>query len=156
MNITVLYGTETGNAEMLAEDIAAHLEGDNDDVVCTNLSDFAPADFAPERFYLVVCSTYGDGELPASAKPFAEAMEAEKPDLAGIHFAIFGLGDTEYDTTHNFGSQIIVGLLTGQGATQIGERVTHDASGPHMADEIAMKWADDVVELARTRIGADA
>ena len=155
MNLTVLYGTETGNAEMLAEDIAAHLEGDHD-VVCTNLCDFAPDDFTAERFYLIICSTYGDGELPASAKPFAEAMEASRPDLAGIHYAIFGLGDTEYDTTHNFGSQIIVGLLTGQGATQIGERVTHDASGPHMADELAMDWADRVVELARSRIGEAA
>ena len=91
MNITVLYGTETGNAEMLAEDVAAHLEAAHE-VACTNLSDFAPADFDSGQFYLVICSTYGDGELPASAKPFAEAMEAEMPDLAGVHFAIFGLG----------------------------------------------------------------
>ena len=98
MNITVLYGTETGNAEMLAEDVAAHLEGDHE-VTCTNLSDFAPGDFDRGSFYLVVCSTYGDGELPASAKPFAEAMEAEKPDLAGVHFSIFGLGDTVMERT---------------------------------------------------------
>jgi MioC protein len=155
MNITVLYGTETGNAEMLAEDVAAHLEGEHD-VACTNLSDFAPGDFTPDRFYLVVCSTYGDGELPASAKPFAEAMEAAKPDLAGVHFAIFGLGDTEYDSTHNFGSQIVAGLLTARGATQVGERATHDASGPHMADDLAMQWADASVELARSRLGQAA
>jgi MioC protein len=155
MNITVLYGTETGNAEMLAEDVAAHLEGDHA-VSCTNLSDFAPADFTADHFYLVICSTYGDGELPASAKPFAAAMEAEKPDLAGIHFAIFGLGDTEYDSTHNFGSQIVAGLLAAQGATQVGERVIHDASGAHMADDLAMEWADASVERARTRLGQAA
>ena len=66
MNITVLYGTETGNAEMLAEDVASHLEGDHE-VTCTNLSDFAPGDFDSGTFYLVICSTYGDGELPSSA-----------------------------------------------------------------------------------------
>lgn len=155
MNITILYGTETGNAEMLAEDVAAHLEGDHE-VTCTNLSDFAPGDFHGDSFYLVICSTYGDGELPASAKPFAEAMEAAKPDLSGIHFAIFGLGDTEYDSTHNFGSQIVAGLLTGRGAIQVGERVIHDASGAHMADDLAMEWADASVELARTRLGKAA
>jgi MioC protein len=155
MNVTVLYGTETGNAEMLAEDVAAHLEGDHD-VTCTNLSDFAPGDFSSEHFYLVICSTYGDGELPASAKPFAEAMEAAQPDLAGIHFAIFGLGDTEYDSTHNFGSQIIADLLKSRGAAQVGERVTHDASGDHMADDLAMQWADAVTELARNRLGEAA
>ncbi|MCB1370979.1 MAG: flavodoxin domain-containing protein [Rhodovulum sp.] len=155
MNITVLYGTETGNAEMLAEDVTAHLEGDHE-VTCTNLSDFAPSDFAPEQFYLVICSTYGDGELPSSAKPFAEAMETAQPDLAGIHFAIFGLGDTEYDETHNFGSQIIADMLKGRGAAQIGDRVIHDASGADMADDLAMEWADAVVELARTRVGEAA
>ena len=155
MNIAVLYGTETGNAEMLAEDVAAHLEGGND-VTCTNLSDFAPADFTPDQFYLVICSTYGDGELPSSAKPFAEAMEQARPDLAGIHFAIFGLGDAEYDATHNFGSQIVADLLKGRGATQVGERVIHDASGAHMADDLAFQWADASVELARARLGADA
>ncbi len=30
MNIKVLCGTETGNAEMLAEDVAAHLEDDHE------------------------------------------------------------------------------------------------------------------------------
>jgi len=155
MNITVLYGTETGNAEMLAEDVAAHLEGAHE-VACTNLSDFAPADFDPGQFYLVICSTYGDGELPASAKPFAEAMEAEMPDLAGVHFAIFGLGDTEYEDTHNFGSQIIAEMLQARGATQIGERVLHDASGGDMADDLAMDWADSVVELAAQQMKEDA
>lgn len=155
MNITVLYGTETGNAEMLAEDVAAHLEGDHE-VACTNLSDFGPADFAAEQFYLVICSTYGDGELPASAKPFAEAMATAKPDLSGIHFAIFGLGDSEYDETHNFGSRIVAEILAGQGATQVGDRVIHDASGPDMADDLAMDWADTVVELARERLGEAA
>jgi MioC protein len=155
MNITVLYGTETGNAEMLAEDVAAHLEGDHE-VTCTNLSDFAPADFTADHFYLVICSTYGDGELPSSAKPFAEAMEQARPDLAGIHFAIFGLGDTEYDATHNFGSQIVADMLKGRGAIQVGERVIHDASGAHMADDLAMEWADASVELARARVGEAA
>lgn len=155
MNIRILYGTETGNAEMLAEDVAAHLERAHD-VTCTNLSDFAPADFAAEHFYLVICSTYGDGELPASAQPFAEAMETAKPDLSGIHFAIFGLGDSEYDGTHNFGSRIIAEILSAQGATQIGDRVIHDASGSDMADDLAMEWADAVVELARETLGEAA
>lgn len=155
MKITVLYGTETGNAEMLAEDVTAHLEGDHE-VTCTNLSDFAPSDFALDQFYLVICSTYGDGELPASAKPFAEAMDQARPDLAGIHFAIFGLGDTEYDATHNFGSQIVADMLKARGALQIGDRVIHDASGSDMADDLAMEWADTVVAAARARVGEAA
>jgi len=140
MTLAILYGTETGNAEMLAEDIAAHLSAFAPEV--TNLSDFDPADFDPGTFYLIVCSTYGDGELPASAKPFAQKMEAQKPDLSGLDFAIFGMGDSEYAETFNFGGKRIEELLTAAGARLRGTRVTHDASGPDMAEDLALPWAD--------------
>jgi MioC protein len=152
MQIALLFGTETGNAEMLAEDLADHLSGHEAEV--TNLSDFDPADFTAGTLYLIVTSTYGDGELPASAKPFEEAMTAQAPTLAGIHFAVFGLGDSEYDETFNFGGKRIEALMTGAGAVMLGERVTHDASGSDLAEDLAMPWADAVVALAETALAA--
>lgn len=145
MQIAILYGTETGNAEMLAEDIAAHLSDHGASV--TNLSDFDPSDFDTGTFYLVVTSTYGDGELPASAQPFAEKMAAQTPDLTGIRFAVFGMGDSEYPETFNFGGKRMEELLAGAGATLVGERITHDASGSDMADDLALPWADEVLGL---------
>lgn len=155
MKITILYGTETGNAEMLAEDIQADLEAAHE-VVCENLADADPGDFDPTRLYLLVCSTYGDGELPASAKPFAEAVESSQPDLSNVHFGIFGLGDSEYDETFNHGPKRLAELMLARGARQIGERVAHDASGPDMAEDLALPWAEAVVAEAEERIGAPA
>jgi MioC protein len=155
MMITILYGTETGNAEMLAEDIQAELESDHE-VECLNLSDMDPGDFDPERFYLMVCSTYGDGELPASAQPFGEAMEAVKPDLSAIHFAIFGLGDSEYEDTFNHGPKRLAEMMIAQGAIQIGERVAHDASGDDMAEDIALPWAEAVIAEVGEKLGEPA
>lgn len=151
MNIMLLYGTETGNAEMLAEDIMAELDGDHE-VECRNLSDFGPDEFATGRLYMIVCSTYGDGELPASAQPFAEALKAAAPNLSDIHFAIFGLGDSEYEETFNFGSKGLAELLSRYGAVQIGERVIHDASGSDMAEDLAFPWAARIVALAEEKI----
>ncbi|PTW99939.1 flavodoxin domain-containing protein [Pararhodobacter aggregans] len=145
MQIAVLYGTETGNAEMLAEDIASHLS--DHDASVTNLSDFDPAGFDPETFYIVVTSTYGDGELPASAQPFAAAMEKVRPDLTGLRFAIFGMGDSEYPETFNFGGKRLEEILTGAGAERVGERVTHDASGADMADDLALPWIDAILSM---------
>jgi MioC protein len=142
MKIAILYGTETGNAEMLAEDIAAHLA--DHDVTVTNLADTDPGDFDPDVLHLIVTSTYGDGELPASARLFAERMAAASPDLAGVHFAVFGMGDSEYPETFNFGGKRIEEMMTASGARMLGARVTHDASG----SDLAMPWADDVVALA--------
>lgn len=143
MQIAILYGTETGNAEMLAEDIADHLS--DHDASVTNLADFDPTDFDPDTFYVIVSSTYGDGELPASAQPFAERMAAQKPDLAGIRFAVFGMGDSEYPETFNFGGKRMEELLTSAGAEMVGERVTHDASGSDMADDLALPWVEGVL-----------
>ncbi|MCR4268189.1 flavodoxin domain-containing protein [Nitratireductor sp. ZSWI3] len=152
MNIILLYGTETGNAEMLAEDIMVELEGEHT-VECRSLSDFDPGEFDAGRLHMIVCSTYGDGELPASAQPFAEALKASAPSLSGIHFAIFGLGDSEYEETFNFGSKGLAELLAAYGAAQIGERVTHDASGSDMAEDLAFPWAARIVALAEEKIG---
>lgn len=155
MKITILYGTETGNAEMLAEDIQSELEAEHE-VECLNLSDMAPGDFDPSRFYLLVCSTYGDGELPASAQPFAAAMAAEAPDLSAIHFAIFGLGDSEYDETFNHGPKQLAELMAARGARQIGARVAHDASGGDMAEDLAFPWAEAVIAEMATAKGEAA
>ena len=144
MKITILYGTETGNAEMLAEDIQSEIEADHE-VDLSNLEDFAPGDFDPECFYLLVCSTYGDGDLPASAQPFA-----------AIHFAIFGLGDSEYDETFNHGPKKLAELMIAHGAQQVGERVAHDASGSDMAEDLAFPWAEAVIADVSEKLGEAA
>lgn len=155
MKLAILYGTETGNAEMLAEDLQSALEADHE-VGVANLSDIAPGDLDGETFYLVVCSTYGDGELPASAQPFGAALDADEPDLSHVHFAIFGLGDSAYPDTYNGGSAVLAAALAQRGATMIGDRVTHDASGPDLAEDLALPWAEAVIAEAATRLGAAA
>lgn len=152
MQISLLYGTETGNAEMLAEDIAGHLDGH--DVVVTNLCDVDPLGFDTQTLYLLVTSTYGEGELPASAKPFGTAMAAQAPDLTGVRFAVFGLGDSAYPETFNFGGKALEEILTNAGATPLSARVAHDASGGDMADDLALPWADAVVAEATKVLGA--
>ena len=56
MKVAILFGTETGNAEMLAEDIKTALEDDHD-VTCRDLGDVDPAELDGEAFGVVVCST---------------------------------------------------------------------------------------------------
>jgi len=145
MKISVLYGTETGNAEMLAEDIQTALEDDHD-VSCRNLADIDPAGLSGEEFLILVCSTYGEGDLPASAQPFAKRLDEGNFDLSAVRFAIFGLGDSEYEETFTHGSLKLSQRLQAQGAVQIGDRLTHDASQGEMPEDIAVPWAKAIVE----------
>ena len=144
MQISILFGTETGNAEMLAEDLELSLQDDHD-VECHNMIAVDPGDLNSERFYLVICSTYGDGEMPFSAKPFVEKLEAEKPDLSGLRFAMFGLGDMVYEETFNFAPIGLAKLFKELGATQVGDQVAHDASGPDLAEDMIVPWAESIL-----------
>lgn len=138
MKIALLYGTETGNAEMLCEDIEAEFGADHQ-IDVANLADIDPAALEPGVFHVVVSSTYGEGKLPASTQPFAEKLVAAGPDLSGLHFAVFGLGDTEYETFGR-GSETLAALLTDLGAVQVGPRVVHDVASGDLAEDVAFPW----------------
>ncbi|WP_269537201.1 assimilatory sulfite reductase (NADPH) flavoprotein subunit [Cerasicoccus fimbriatus] len=96
--LTILYGTESGNAEELASRAkkAAAAKGFKPKTV--DMGDYKTADFAKEKNLLVICSTWGDGEPPDRAVPFYEFVMGDKaPKLEGARFSVLSLGDTAYE-----------------------------------------------------------
>jgi MioC protein len=144
MNITIIYGTETGNGELLAEDMQAELQADHT-VTVRNMTDCTATVLGPDTLVLVIVSTYGDGELPASAKGFHAALEERRPSLTGARFAIFGLGDSHYKSTFGRGSERFETLLLELGAARVGARSVHDASGPDYAEDQMRTWLEQVL-----------
>lgn len=140
---TVLFGTESGGAELVAEELR-RLFSDDADVEVRDLGETSVGDLDAERLHLLVCSTYGDGEVPTAARPFLAELGAEQPDLAGLRFAVFGMGDRSYDRTYSRGSELIAEALRACGAAQVGEYGRHDAGGPIPAAEAAREWATGV------------
>jgi len=151
----ILYGTESGNSEMVAEDLRAQLADDYETEI-SDLRDFDPANLAPASFYIVVCSSYGEGELPDSALPFSEALDALAPDLTGLRYAMFGLGDTFYEETYSQGSEIIDRRFAELGATRVGEYGRHDASTWDPPSDRALEWLPTIVEEASAETVATA
>ena len=146
MKIGMYYGSETGNSEMLCEDIEAEL-GAGYECDIQSLADVDPAALDPDTFYLFVTSTYGNGDLPSTALPFEEALTGGQPDLTGIRFAIFGLGDMVFAETFAQGSEKLAQMLKDRGALQVGERGIHDASGMEMPEDIALPWVRGIMDL---------
>ncbi len=143
MTVVALYGTESGNSEMIAEDIADAL---GETVQVEDMSAFDPADLDMSALYLVICSSHGDGELPAGARPFFERLEATRPNLTELRYAMFGLGDRTYAETYSQGSEHIDRLFGELGATRVGTYGRHDASGFDDASELGIAWARAVVD----------
>jgi MioC protein len=145
MKFTVLYGTESGNSELIAEDLGAKLNEEHEAEV-VDLKDFDPNAMTPDSFYLVVCSTHGEGELPNTALPFFDALNAAAPDLTGVRYAMFGLGDTFYEETYSHGSEILDKRFTELGAKRVGEYGRHDASSWDLGSDLALEWLPGVIE----------
>ena len=146
MAAVILYGTETGTGELVADAIADVLAADYDPSIY-DMAEYAAEDLDTDDFLVVVCSTYGEGELPSSAIPFADELDEEKPDLTGLRFAVFGMGDSVYDDTYNRGGEIMAEKLTGLGATQVGEHFRHDASSAIKPTKAAEEWAQALPAL---------
>ncbi|WP_394194483.1 flavodoxin domain-containing protein [Microbacterium foliorum] len=143
MIIHVLFGTESGNAELVASDIADALQ-DEHDVRVDDLTDAAD-DIGSADLTLIVCSTHGEGDLPQSAVPFVDALRSDRPDLTGLTFAVFGLGDSSYPN-YSKGSEHVEVLLRELGASRIGEYGRHDANGRSDPSDVGVEWARSVIE----------
>jgi MioC protein len=139
--VVILFGTESGNAEFAAEDMAEALDSRDCEVV--DMTDFEVEDFSPEALYLVISSTHGEGDLPSGAVPFLEALARDKPDLTGVDYAMFGLGDSSYEH-YSRGSEIIDEKLTELGARRVGEYGRHDAETGTLPNSLAVAWAKKV------------
>lgn len=139
MHLQFLHGTETSNAELLCADLVAEF-GAEYDCSTASLDDVAPTDLKEGVFYVFVCSTFGSGDVPATAERFYAEMQNAKPDLSKIRFAIFGLGDRIFGETFNQGSQKLRDALLSCSATQVGERGIYDTSGDALPEEVAIPW----------------
>lgn len=96
--LTVLYGSESGNAEQLAGKIAKAAEKQGFKATISNMSDAKPAALTKAENILVVVSTWGEGDPPDSAVSYYENfMDDGMPQLANVNFSVCGLGDTSYE-----------------------------------------------------------
>jgi cytochrome P450/flavodoxin len=141
--IVVLYGTESGNAETIA-DLLTEEFSDSLKIRAVDMTDATSADVRPENLTLVICSTHGEGELPSSARPFAELLDDERPDLTGVRYAMFGLGDSSYEF-YSRGSEHLDARFAALGATRFGEYGRHDAVDGTLPNDRVLAWARAIV-----------
>lgn len=139
--ITVLYGTETGNSELLAMDICKL--GEQSGLECVNfgMDEVDNSDFSEIENLLIVCSTWGDGEQPDNAIDLWDYVEELGNDeLQNMKFSVLALGDTAFDLFCEAGKEWDR-ILEEKGATRIYERVDCDVDYEDDAEE----WIENVI-----------
>ena len=86
MRIKLIYGSDTGNTELVTEDLVKLLGN----VEVTTVADLTPEDWDYDNFILGIPTWY-DGELQSDWEEYFE--EFKTIDFTGKKVAIFGLGD---------------------------------------------------------------
>ncbi len=136
--LTILFGSQTGNAENLSKRIAKEAGKRGFAPTVQDLGKYATAQLASEQTLLVVTSTFGDGEPPDSAKAFWEFLNSDgAPKLAQTKFSVLALGDTNYAKFCAFGKSVDE-RLEKLGAARVHPRTDCDVE----YEEPFAKWLD--------------
>ncbi|MBD5633713.1 MAG: flavodoxin domain-containing protein [Candidatus Eremiobacteraeota bacterium] len=145
-NVSILVGTMTGTAELVASEVQAALEGAGHQATVTLMDDLTPATFEDDAVFLICTSTYGNGDVPDNAQALFAALETSRPDLSNVRFGLIALGDRTYKATFCQGGLRFDALLRELGAKRIGDALLHDAGAGTLPEDVAAAWS---VEWAR-------
>lgn len=149
--LTVLYGTESGNCEVLADRTVKTAKKRGFQASMKNMSEVSPADLAKTSNLLVIVSTWGDGDPPETAVSFFKDFMASDVSLADVKFSVCGLGDTSYEKFCQTGKDIDF-KLESLGAARVSARVDCDVD----YEEAYIDWLEvALVALAPTSVAVN-
>jgi len=140
-SMTVLYGSQTGNGEGVAKQLAEQARSKGFEVRISSLSDYKPANLKRESLVSFVISTHGEGDPPDDAEIFHEfLLSGNAPVLAGLKYAVLALGDSSYikfcETGREFDTR-----LAELGAERLAPIVECDLD----YESSAAEWAEEIV-----------
>ena len=96
--VTILYGSRTGNAESLAAETARLVESHDMAATVVAMDEIDPESLVNIDRALIICSTYGEGDMPDNAQQLWDHVNAVKMDLSQLNYSVLALGDHAYET----------------------------------------------------------
>ena len=142
-DLLLIFGTETGNAEELADDAAHSAESFDLNPTVMDMEDITPGDISGAKRLIVICSTWGEGEQPVNAQELYDAVsESEDGSMEGVNFAVLALGDTAFEFFCESGKEWDA-ILEEKGGKRTNERLDCDTD----YDDYAEEWIGATLAL---------
>jgi sulfite reductase (NADPH) flavoprotein alpha-component len=96
-DVTILYGSKSGNARFVAEETARYLHSQNITTDVQNMKRFSPGKLATISNLFIIVSTHGEGDPPPAAAPFYEQLFTSEIPLQHLSYSLCALGDSDYE-----------------------------------------------------------
>ena len=156
LELTILVGTQTGVAQLVAQEIELRLDGEDIRIKTLVMDDLDPGVFDGGGLFLICTSTYGQGDVPDNAKQLYEGLQQLRPDLSNVRYGVIGLGDNgTHASTFCFAAKKFDSLLGELGARRIGDPLFND-SCIGLPEDDAAEWIESWIPLCRKQLSLEA
>ena len=143
--LLIIVGTETGNAEALADDAKIFANKVNLNAKVMDMDDVSVEEISNSKYLLICCSTWGEGDQPTNAEDlYEETCNATDDCMKGVNFAVLALGDTSYEFFCESGKQWDV-VMEEKGGTRIQSRIDCDVD--YEDDDECEEWIKQTVDI---------
>ncbi|XP_047113285.1 NADPH-dependent diflavin oxidoreductase 1 isoform X1 [Schistocerca piceifrons] len=144
--LTILYGSQTGSAQDVAERIWREARRYHFMGPVRAMDDYPVSQLIYERLVVFVCSTTGQGEEPDNMKQFWKFLlrkNLPKNSLQAVRFAVLGLGDSSY-AKFNFAAKKLYRRLLQLGGKNIVNLGLADDQHDLGVDAVVDPWLKDL------------
>ena len=151
-SLTILYGSQTGNAKGVASQYKEVAEQAGFAVKLVSMADYKPRSLKKESHLLIAVSTHGEGEAPDDAVELHEFLASKKaPKLSDLKYAVIALGDSSYEFFCQTGKDFDV-RLAALGATALLPRLDCDVD----YEQDVASWSEKLTDILAKDLQAAA
>ncbi|WOO77724.1 NADPH-dependent diflavin oxidoreductase 1 [Vanrija pseudolonga] len=146
-HVVILYASETGNAQDVAERTARAFRAQHREAVLLSMAEYDIADLPHEALLILITSTHGRGDPPPAMRGLWEKMiRAGLPGdiLEDVHYSIFGLGDTSYER-FCYAGKMLARRMDSLGAHALTEPGWGDERAPDGLEQDFLPWLERTV-----------
>lgn len=150
--LTILYGSQTGNAKRIADEVAVRAATHSIASRVVSMADYRPQELKRETALLLIVSTHGEGDPPDDAEELHEFIGGSRaPRLESLRYSVLALGDSSYAQFCATGREFDE-RLAALGASRMVDRVDCDLDFEDAAD----KWGGEALDRAAEIVVTEA